>query len=116
MHYVVAFVSITLGAIAQYFFKVGVNVITQKANGTGEIIKMGMMNISLWSGLACYGVSLLMWFYVLSHMELSRAFPLVSIAYVITLLMGYFFLNEPLSVYKIVGIALIIVGVIFVAK
>lgn len=116
MHYIVAVVSILLGAVAQYFFKVGVTVVSQKANGMGEIIKMGMINLHLWSGLACYGVSLLMWFYVLSHMELSRAFPLVSIAYVFTLLMGYFFLNEPLTVYKIIGISLIIGGVVFVAK
>ena len=116
MHYLVAFISIALGAIAQYFFKVGVTGVSQKANGTGEIIKMGIMNFHLWSGLACYGVSLLMWFYVLSHMELSRAFPLVSIAYVFTLLMGYFFLHEPLSIYKIIGISLIIAGVIFITK
>ena len=116
MHYLVAFISIALGAIAQYFFKLGVNTVSQKANGTVEIIKSGMINLHLWSGLACYGISLLMWFYVLSHMELSRAFPLVSIAYVFTLLLGYFFLNEPLSIYKIIGISLIIAGVIFITK
>jgi len=116
MHYLFAFISITLGAIAQYFFKVGVTAVSQKANGTVEIIKSGFINFHLWCGLVTYGISLLMWFYVLSHMELSRAFPLVSIAYVFTLLMGYFFLNEPLSIYKIIGIALIIAGVIFISK
>jgi len=116
MHYIVAVISISLGALAQYFFKVGVTDVSQKAKGMGEIIKLGMINFHLWCGLVCYGVSLLMWFYVLSRMELSRAFPLVSIAYVFTLLLGYFFLHEPLTAYKIIGISLIVAGVIFVAK
>jgi len=116
MHYIVAVISITLSAISQYFFKVGVTAVSQKASGMGEIIKLGMMNFHLWTGFVLYGTSLLMWFYVLSHMELSRAFPLVSIAYVFTLLMGYFFFNEPLTAYKIIGVSLIIAGVFFVSK
>jgi multidrug transporter EmrE-like cation transporter len=116
MHYIVSLISIGLGTAAQFFFKLGVNSITQKGNGTVELVKLGMTNLHLWCGMVCYGVSLLMWFYVLSQMELSRAFPLVSIGYVAILLLGYFFLNEPMSVYKIIGVALIVIGVIFISK
>ena len=116
MHYVIALISIGLGTAAQFFFKLGVNSITKNAHGTADTIKLGITNLHLWSGMACYGVSLLMWFYVLSQMELSRAFPLVSIGYVAILLLGYFFLNEPMTAYKIIGVSLIVIGVIFISR
>ena len=110
-------ISIILGAVAQYFFKTGVTVISEKTNGgIGEVIKSGITNLHLWSGMFCYGFSLLLWFYVLSRMELSRAYPLVSIGYIFTLFLGYFFLNEALSVTKVAGIVLIVLGVIFLSR
>ena len=111
-----ALISIGLSVVAQFFFKVGVNHISQKASGINEVVKMGITNLNIWSGMFCYGISLLMWFYVLSKMELSKAFPLVSIGYVFTLLIGYFLLNESITTFKVIGVALIIAGVIFIAK
>ena len=116
MHYVIAIISIGLSVISQYFFKLGVNAVSQKANGASEIVKLGITNMHLWIGMFCYGSSLLIWFYVLSKMELSKAFPLVSIGYVFTLLLGYFLLNEAITAHKIIGITLIIAGVLFVAR
>jgi len=116
MHFIAAFTSIALGAIAQYFFKTGVTEISEKSNEVGDVIKFGIINIHIWSGLFCYGFSLLLWFYVLSRMELSRAYPLVSLGYVFTLFLGYFFLNEALSIAKFAGIFLIVSGVFILVK
>lgn len=116
MQYIAALVSIILGAIAQYFLKMGVNVVSENSKSISEIIKSGITNLHLWSGLFCYGLSLLLWFYVLSKMELSKAYPLVSLGYVFTLILGYLFLNEAITVTKIAGIALIMVGVIVLTR
>lgn len=116
MHYIAAFFSISLGAVAQFFFKKGVTAISEKSTGISELIQSGITNVHLWGGLFCYGFSLLLWFYVLSRMELSRAYPLVSIGYFFTLLIGYFFLNETITITKLSGIVLIVLGVIFLSK
>lgn len=116
MQYITALISIILGAIAQYFFKMGVTIISEKAENIYEIIKIGIFNLYIWGGLFCYGFSLLMWFYVLSRMELSKAYPMVSLGYVFTLILGYLFLNESITFSKIAGILLIMVGVIILTK
>jgi len=116
MQYIVALTSIILGAVAQYFLKMGVTAVSEKSKNISEIIKSGIANLHLWSGLFCYGLSLLLWFYVLSKMELSKAYPLVSLGYVFTLILGYFFLNEAVTLPKIAGIVLIMVGVIVLTR
>ena len=116
MQYIAALISIILGAVAQYFLKMGVSAVSEKSKNISEIIKSGVTNWYLLSGLFCYGLSLLLWFYVLSKMELSKAYPLVSLGYVFTLILGYCFLNETITVSKVAGIVLIMVGVVFLAR
>lgn len=116
MQYIAALISIILGAIAQYLFKIGVTTISNNSKGIFHIIKNGIINPHLLVGIICYGFSLILWFYVLSKMELSKAYPMVSLGYIFTMLLGYFFLNEMITATKIVGIALIIVGVIVLTR
>ena len=116
MQYIVALISIILGSVAQYFLKMGVITITEKPKSLSEIIKSGLINIHLWSGLFFYGLSLLLWFYVLSKMELSKAYPLVSLGYVFTLILGYFFLNEGVTITKITGVILVMIGVVVLTR
>ena len=116
MQYIVALISIILGSVAQYFLKMGVTTITEKQKDLSEIIKSGLTNIHLLGGLFFYGLSLLLWFYVLSKMELSKAYPLVSLGYVFALILGYLFLNEAVTVTKIAGIVLIMVGVFVLTR
>lgn len=113
MSYLIAFISIFLGALAQYLLKIGTS---QLILIRTSLIKALFLNIPLLGGLFCYGLSLIFWLYVLSKMELSKAYPMVSLGYVVTLLLGYIFLNEPLSLSKILGVSLIMIGVYFVTK
>lgn len=117
MHYLIALISIALSSVSQVFFKKCVDsVVAQKADGALEMIKLGMANTNLWYGMLCYLVSLFLWFYVLAYMELSKAFPLVSIGYILVFVFSYFFLNEAITFYKIAGVTLIIAGVLFIIK
>lgn len=116
MHYLIALLSIILGAVAQLFLKIGVTSIQEKSNKSVELLKYSLTNSYLWFGLFLYGVSLLLWFFVLSKMELSKAYPMVSLGYIFTLILAYLFLNEPITVAKITGIGIIIIGVIVLTK
>jgi multidrug transporter EmrE-like cation transporter len=67
-------------------------------------------------GLACYAVSILLWMAVLSRVEVSSAYPLTSIGFVITATVGFFFLGETLTTAKIAGIILICAGLVFITR
>ena len=117
MSYFIAFISIFLGAIAQYLLKLGVAKLSLiRSIELGYVVKVFFLNLSLLGGLLCYGLSMIFWLYVLSKMELSKAYPMVSLGYIVTLFLGYFFLNEPISLSKTFGILLIMIGVYFVTR
>lgn len=116
MIYIIALISILLGSIAQYFLKIGMTSISIDNNKLISIIKESIINLHLIGGIACYGLSMVFWLYVLSKLELSKAYPLVSLGYVFTLILGYFLLHESINNYKVFGIIFIILGVILIAK
>ena len=116
MQYIIALLSIILGTVAQFLLKVGVTAVHEKSKNTIELIKNGLFNSYLWAGLCFYGISLVLWLFVLSKMELSKAYPLVSLGYIFTLVLAHSFLDEPITIAKVSGICLIIIGVIFLNR
>ena len=115
MQYLMAFISIFLGAIAQYLLKLGANGIVLRKT-LGGIMLDCIKNLPLISGIILYGISLLFWLYTLSQMELSKAYPLVSLGYILTLFLGYFLLDEPLNMSKILVVLFIVIGVFFITQ
>jgi multidrug transporter EmrE-like cation transporter len=48
--------------------------------------------------------------------EVSYAYPFLSVGYVVVALMGYYIFQENLSWMRAIGIAVIIVGVILLSR
>lgn len=67
------------------------------------------------SGLLFGGASVL-WMYILKHFPLSMAYPMASISYVMALVFAIVFLHETVVWNRWLGVALIMIGCIFVAK
>jgi multidrug transporter EmrE-like cation transporter len=67
-------------------------------------------------GMACYAVSIGAWLIVLSRTEVSAAYPLLSIGYVITAIVGALFLGEHVTLARIAGIGLICGGLTLIAQ
>lgn len=59
---------------------------------------------------AAFGAALC-WMLALSKLELSHAYPFVSLSFVAVLLLSALFFGEPLSLEKILGVVLIVAGV-----
>ncbi len=68
------------------------------------------------AGLFAYGLSVVLWILALSRVDVSFAYPLLSIGYVIVAIFGWAVFNETLTPSKIIGIAVIILGVILISK
>jgi multidrug transporter EmrE-like cation transporter len=80
------------------------------------IIKKVTINSYILSGLASYVVSVAIWLLVLARVEVSYAYPFLSVGYVVVTVMGYFIFQENLSGMRIIGIAVIIVGVLLLSR
>jgi putative membrane protein len=82
------------------------------------ITNLGVMvtNIWLWGAMICYALSILLWMAVLSKVEVSFAYPFLSIGYVVAAVVGYYFFGESLSVIRIVGIVIICIGVYLISR
>jgi drug/metabolite transporter (DMT)-like permease len=67
-------------------------------------------------GLLLYVASTILWLLVLAKLDVSYAYPFVSLGFVFTALYAFFVMHESMSTNRMAGIALIAAGVYFVAK
>ncbi len=67
-------------------------------------------------GFILYGVSALLWLDVLSKLDFSFAFPLVSMTYIFALLIGAFVFGEKITWMRIAGVVCICGGLFFIVK
>jgi multidrug transporter EmrE-like cation transporter len=70
----------------------------------------------LWVGLACYGISVIVWILALSRVDVSIAYPMLSIGYVVNALAAWSLLGEELTAQRVGGIGIIIVGVFVLTR
>ncbi len=66
----------------------------------------------IWGGIVLYCVGFFSWLVVLSRIELSIAYPMESMNFVFTIFIARLTLGEKLNAYKLVGTALIVLGVV----
>lgn len=72
-----------------------------------------------WWFLLCgimFGGASLLWMYILKHWPLSMAYPMVSMSYVIAMVMAVVFLHESIVWTRWLGVGLIMLGCMMVAK
>jgi len=68
------------------------------------------------AGFVCYGLSSILWLEVLSKLDLSLAFPMVSLTYVFALLIGRYFFQETIGWDRMVGVGFILFGIFFLVR
>lgn len=107
--------SVILNAAAQLFLKQGAEVLNQR-NAFENIFSIVFLNPHIISGLLCYMVSVLLWIYALSKVDVSVAYPMISIGFIINVIAAWYLFNEPLDLIKLTGIFFIILGVLLISR
>lgn len=102
--------SIIIGSIGQLFFKMAAGHAKDSSALPNYYFAL-VLNPHLWIGLFCYGVSLLLWLWILQKYELSFAYPMVGLGYVITTIMAILFLGESVTIFRWMGILFIVTGI-----
>lgn len=110
---------VLLNAAAQLLLKAGVRGIGQFDFSVANAWPIGRelaTNLPILGGLACYAVSVVVWIMALSRVEVSIAYPMLSIGYVVNALLAWWLFGEAVGPQRLVGIGVIIVGVVIVAR
>ncbi len=118
MHVATPFVSIVsyvfaalLGALGQYLYKEGAAQV-QFSNPTSLFT-----NAKIILGILCYiGVMLLFVVGLKKGGQLTVLYPVYATTFIWSALIGYLVLGESVTLFKILGTALIIAGVVFVVR
>jgi multidrug transporter EmrE-like cation transporter len=110
---------VLLNAAAQFALKASVRDVGAIALSASSALPMALRVGAepwLWLGLGCYGVSVIVWILALSRVEVSIAYPMLSIGYVVNALAAWAWLGESMNPAKVLGIGIIVLGVFVLAR
>src|SRR5437870_6529568 len=107
--YSVLLVAIIIGVCGQLLLKHGMS--RQPGFRFGEIGGL-IRNLPVMGGVCCYGLSTVLYLSVLAHLELSLAYPTVSLGYVLVIIMSRAVFKEPVSPTRWLAAGIICLGVI----
>lgn len=123
-----------LSLAGQYLFKLGMDdpvsggYVAGMAEHFGELLHGSLLSAVymcgqglalmfrpiVFAGLVAYAMSAICWLSVLSKVDLSFAYPLISLGYVVILLMGWLCFGEEVTWLRWFGVILISMGIVAV--
>jgi multidrug transporter EmrE-like cation transporter len=106
---------VCLTAAAQVLLKIGMSspaIQQAMSGGIRSVYWLALTSPLIWGGMICFGASAGLWLLVLGKLDVSMAYPLISLGVVLTTLAGIFILGESVSIYKVLGVSLVIAGVL----
>ncbi|WP_211450978.1 EamA family transporter [Collimonas antrihumi] len=113
------FAGVCLNAAAQLLLKAGTNAVgvisltPQNWFATG--IKLATQ-LPILAGLTCYVISVVVWIIGLSRVDVTIAYPMLSLGYIISAIGAWYFLGEVVSAQRLMAIGVIIVGVVMLTR
>jgi multidrug transporter EmrE-like cation transporter len=108
--------SVSLNSLAQVFLRRGMMHFGFDPAHAVKMVVAIVGNVWVWGGMACYAISILSWMLVLSKLQVSVAYPFLSVGYVIAAVMGVMFLGETIGPQRMIGIGLICGGLFFITR
>ena len=110
---------VLLNALAQLALKAGTNRIGEFAFALENVVPIGLRLASspyILLGLGCYVVSVVVWILGLSRVPVSVAYPMLSVGYIVNAIAAWMLFGESLTAQKMIGIGMIVIGVVLVAR
>ncbi|MEK6420239.1 MAG: EamA family transporter [Burkholderia gladioli] len=110
---------VLLNAVAQLLLKAGVNAVGQFEISRANIIPIGFKiatQLPIIGGLGCYVLSVVVWIVGLSRVDVSIAYPMLSLGYVLNAFAAWYLFGEVMSLQRLIGIGIILIGVVVLAR
>lgn len=110
---------VLLNAGAQLLLKAGVNPLGVITVEWATVFPVAVRVLSQWpilAGLACYVVSVGVWIVGLSRVDVSLAYPMLSLGYVVNALAAWWLFGEAIGPSRCSGMLLILAGVFVMSR
>jgi multidrug transporter EmrE-like cation transporter len=111
---IIAIISVMISVAAQFMLKAGMSGMLVKEAIKNSITFRTLMVIMtdkyIIGGFVLYGIGAVVWLWVLSKWDVSKAYPLVGIGFLMTAVIGAV-IGEHITLTRVAGITLICIGV-----
>lgn len=97
-------------AVGQILFKLCAE--SYRILGPLDVKTLTLFSVSI----VLYGVTTLLWIWVLQRSALGKIYPLMALAFILVPLGSHFFLGEKFSTQYMLGVLLISAGIILAVK
>lgn len=95
--------------IGNYFLK--------KSQQNFDSFFSSLLSFDFFIGCMFYALNVILFAYSLKELDVSRAYPvLASISFITLMFLSFLLLDEAISLLKVIGLALIIMGIIFMSR
>lgn len=111
MKYLLCMIYLLFSVLGLTFMKIGSN------EGAKIFFQISSLKFTLQSiiGYGCYIISFVLYTVIISKFDLSYIYPIIGgITNVIILFIAILFFHEKFTVFSIIGVAFIVIGVLFV--
>ncbi len=110
---------VILGVCGQLLLKHGMSADPDKVDRVDEIlprIMAAFLNPVVLGGFFLYFLSAALWLIVLTRNELSYAYPLLSMGYVLVVVLSRVLFHEAVTATRLIGTLVVVAGVILISR
>jgi multidrug transporter EmrE-like cation transporter len=110
---------VLLNALAQLLLKAGTRSVGAIHLTMDNWFAIGLKvatQLPIIGGLTCYVLSVVLWIIALSRVDVSIAYPMLSLGYVVTAVGAWYFFGEAVSLQRMAAIVVILIGVALLAR
>jgi multidrug transporter EmrE-like cation transporter len=118
--------SVVLGVLGQLSLKHGVMAVSNagtsgiaqslSARSIATFLQGAAGNNFVILGFLCYVISAASWLVILTRVDLSLAYPLISIGYILVVILSKYLFDEPVTTMRIAGTLLVCGGVFLLVR
>lgn len=113
--FIPAVLACTCNAMANMFWKMQFDKKPLSITSIRSIFEL-ILSGKIILGVCCYGVSMLIFFYMLSNFKLSAIMPVTCMTYIFNILIARYVFNETISKTQVLGTIIIILGLIVLSR
>jgi drug/metabolite transporter (DMT)-like permease len=103
-------ISVSFNATGQILFKAA------RVEHAGMPFYLLFLQPETLAGFLFYGLSSIIWLWVLSRVQISYAYPILALAFPIVVIFSVLLFGESVSLARWVGVSTIVVGVFLLAR
>jgi len=118
-NFLLLFFCVALGVVGQLSLKHGMSTIGEIELDVSRVPSMlfrSFANPYVLLGYILYGISSLSWLIVISRVELSLAYPMISIGYVLVVILSRMLFAEHVTPLRFIGTLVICFGVFLMSR